>query len=213
MENTKFIFVRHAESIKNLKDITGGNGEKLTSYGLEQVQNFTAKLPNLIDTQNCSIISSSMVQAKQTAKIISDKLDVPFAITDELKPADMGVISGLTKQEIQQEFPEIYKQLELWRNQKLEACNLIIPGMEPPEIFWERILKYIKSICTGGVKIIVCTRSVFVLIYNYVHRKNPKPGGGYYHVEVNNCDTIAFELNRDGVLVNILANITSDNLK
>ena len=211
MENTKFIIVRHAESIKNLKDVTGGNGEALTDCGIDQVNDFSVKLSTLIDTDHCNVISSNMMQAEQTAQIIADILKVPFTITDELKPADMGIVSGLTKQEMQREFPTIHEQLALWRNCEIEVCDLVIPGMDP-NIFWERILKYIKNICTGGVKIIVCTRSVFVLIYNYVHKRNPTPGGGYKHVQINNCDTIAFELNKNGELVKILENITSNGL-
>lgn len=212
MGNTTFIFIRHAESMKNLKEITGGSGEILTEFGIKQANILADTLCRQIDTENCEVITSDMIQAEQTAKIIANKLRVPFYISRELWPADMGIVSGLTQKEIQQNYPAIYEQLSLWRDRKLEACALTIPNMEPPAMFWERILNYLKSLCTGGVKIIVCTRSVLVLIVNYIHMNSPKPGGKYKHVHINNCETIAFKLDANGTLVKILYELTSSGL-
>lgn len=212
MENTTFIFIRHAESMKNLKEITGGGGEVLTEHGINQANILVDKLCKQIYTENCEVISSDMIQAEQTARIIANKLKAPFYISGELRPADMGVVSGLTQKEMQQNYPAIYEQLNLWRNRQIEACALAIPNMEPPDMFWERILNYLKSLCTGGIKIIVCTRSVLVLIFNYIHMNSPKPGGKYKHVHINNCETIAFKLDANGSLAKILYELTSSGL-
>ena len=211
--NTTFIFVRHAECEKNLEDITGGLGGQLTNYGLAQIGRLVDEISSLANNMNCKVISSNIMQAKQTASIISNELRIPLVITDELRPADMGIISGLTKREIELNFPEIYHQFSRWRNREIEACELSIAGMEPPDVFWNRILTYLKTICTGGVNIVVCTRSILVLIYNYVHNKSPQCGGGYKHINIENCGMISFESNNEGELLRIIGNLTSKGLE
>lgn len=213
MKKTTFVFIRHAESKKNLRDITGGSGEELTERGIKQVYDFSARLITQIKVENCTIISSNTIQAKQTAKIISNVIGLPLLVTEELKPADMGIVSGLTKQEIHDKFPIIDAQLSLWRNREIEACELSIPGMESPNVFWIRILNYLKSICTGGTKIVVCTRSVLVLIYNYINNNAPTVGNGYKHINIGNCESIAFILDEVGMPIELIDELTSDKLK
>lgn len=198
--------------MKNLRDVTGGKGEELTNFGIQQSKAIANTLSTQINIEDCSVISSNMIQVEQTAKIIADELAIPFYVTDKLKPANMGIVNGLTRQEIQEDFPTIHAQLSLWRRCEIEACAINIPDMESPEVFWDRILTYLKSICNGGTKIIVCTRSVLVLIYNYIHKNDPRPGGGYKHVHINNCEAIASIFDTSGTPVGILGNLTSDGL-
>lgn len=213
MKNTTFIFIRHAESEKNLKDITGGKGEELTKKGIEQTNDLIKNILTKITTEDCSIISSNIIQAQQTAALIANSLNLPCEITTQLKPADMGIINGLTKHEIKTKYPKQYEQLARWRKQEIEACELNVPHMESPQLFWDRILSYIKTICNGGVKIVICTRSVLVLVYNYVHNKNPKPGGGYKHIGIDNCELIAFVADNTGRVHKLINSITSKNLQ
>ncbi|MCI8508465.1 MAG: histidine phosphatase family protein [Lachnospiraceae bacterium] len=64
-----YIFIRHAESEKNLRDITGGKGEMLSEYGIKQAEMLLKKLDKYLERMDeCNIISSDVIQAKQTAK-------------------------------------------------------------------------------------------------------------------------------------------------
>ncbi len=201
MKSTTFVFVRHAESFKNLKDITGGSGTGITLKGEEQAQDLCQKIKKDFSPTDCVLISSDKKQAVLTGKIIEKELGIPLLITDKLHPADMGVINGMSSNDIKEKYPQFYTQLCDWRNNNIEACELIIEGMEPPSCFWKRMEQYLLSLCNGGVKIIVCTRSILVFAYNYAHGKIPFSGGGYKHVSFKNCETLVFSIDSTGAVV------------
>lgn len=213
MEKTVFIFVRHAESEKNIHDITGGNGAQLTDEGRRQATALSLALLDVIKGEDVDIISSNTIQTIQTAKLISNALKRHYWVTDRLKPAGMGVIDGLTKKEVQKKYPQLAEQMEKWRNCELEAIELKIPEMEAPIDFWNRIIDYIKEINNGKIKVIVSTRSIMVLIHNLVSGNLPISGGGYKHITIGNCDTIAFSSDADFLNIQLIKEITSNNLR
>lgn len=190
-----FIFVRHAESKKNLRDITGGLGEHLTHKGQQEAISFSEQLLTRLElSKRFSVISSDAPQAIDTAKQISKQLNKDLIISDEISPAGLGIAGGLSSAEIAKRFPEISKRFSAWRNQEIEAIDLQIPSMESPEEFWNRIIHYLMAFEKGTSSIIVCTRSVMVLVANLVSGKRPYRGGGYKHIDVEHCGTIAFSL-------------------
>ena len=213
MEKTVFIFVRHAESKKNIHDITGGSGEQLTDEGRRQATALSLALLDIVKDKEMDIISSNTIQTIQTAELISKVLKKHYLVTDSLKPAGIGVINGLTKKEVQKVYPKLAEQMERWRNRELEAIELEIPEMEAPIDFWNRIIDYIKEINNGKIKIIVSTRSIMVLIYNLVCGNLPILGGGYKHMTIGNCDIIAFSSDADFKNIKLIKEITSDNLR
>ena len=198
MQNTKFIFVRHAESCKNLNDITGGTGAELTENGIAQAYKLCKKISKIINDSDGEVISSSKIQAIMTGQIIAKELGLKFSVTEKLIPASMGIIDGMSNEEISTSYPAIYEQLRSWRNQEIEACELVIEGMESPVLFWKRMENYLHSICDGGIKIVVCTRSILVFLYNYIHGNTPLKGGGYKHTSFSNCDILVFSINPFG---------------
>ena len=75
-------FVRHGESEGNKKGLHQGPEVPLSEEGIKQAQTLAERLKkHRIDV----IYSSSMIRAKQTAKIISDKLKIPVESWDYLK--------------------------------------------------------------------------------------------------------------------------------
>ncbi|MCI8508464.1 MAG: histidine phosphatase family protein [Lachnospiraceae bacterium] len=103
----------------------------------------------------------------------------------------------MSSKEIKEKYPDIYDLLNRWRKQEIEACELNIPGMEPPEVFWSRIFNFIKTLPKNKINIVVCTRSVMVMVANLIKGNTPQLGGEYRHVNIGNCDIIAFKLNKD----------------
>lgn len=205
-----FIFIRHAESEKNLRDITGGKGEALSEYGKKQVNELLKVLAKYFNKWDAlSIISSDVIQARQTAEKIAEFFLKKCIISYEIAPAGLGVAGGMSSKEIKERYPNIFDLLNRWRNQEIEACELKIPGMEPPDVFWERIIDFIEMFRESNVNIIVCTRSVMVMVANLVKGNMPQPGGKYKHVKINNCDIIAFKLCKDNscLLLNELTTV------
>ncbi len=194
----KYIFIRHAESEKNLRDITGGKGEMLSEHGIKQAEMLLEKLAKYRDQMDeYNIISSDVIQARQTAKKIADFFSKDYSISIEIAPAGLGIAGGMSSKEIKEKYPDIFDMFNKWRRQEIEACELKIPGMESPEMFWNRIINFIKVLPRDRINIVVCTRSVMVMVANLVRGNTPQPGGKYKHVNIENCDIIAFELNKD----------------
>ena len=189
---TTFVFVRHGESVKNINNITGGEGKKLTIKGIAQANEISEILYKKYSSENVLVITSNVIQAIETAEIISKKFGTSFQITDRLKAADLGVVGGLSVEEIQKNYPYEYNKIDLWHRGIIEASDLDIKGMEPPGLFWNRIIDYINELCDGQLKIIVCTRSVLVLVKNFVMGNTPMRGGNYKHHKIDNCETIEF---------------------
>lgn len=212
MNKNIYIFVRHAESKKNLRDITGGKGEELTDVGRKQARYVAIKLKDSLDPEPVKIVSSNIIQAQQTAEIIADTLKVDYSISSELIPAGMGVINGLSKKQLEEEYPEYALQMKRWRSREIEAIELNIPHMESPIDFWNRISAYLQKLSNGSVNVIVCTRSIMVLAYNLAHLNSPKPGGGYKHMDIDNCDTIAFSTELDFTNLCIEKKYTTERL-
>lgn len=196
MINTEsiFVFVRHAESKKNIRDITGGIGEPLTELGLQQAEAFAYKLLSRIDKKKQVILySSDIIQAKQTADKIAAAFSVEVRISTGLAPAGLGIAGGLSGKKIEKQYPDISKRLNAWRNQEIEAVDLNIPDMETPEQFWVRIMNFLSENANCSINIVVCTRSVMVLVANLVAGNKPQKGGGYKHISIKHCAPIAFE--------------------
>lgn len=218
---TNFVFIRHAESEKNIRDITGGIGECLTDKGKQEASNFSKKIATKLDaSKSYSVISSNTLQTIDTGKQIAKCLGVELIVTDKISPAGLGIASGLSGSQIADKYPIISERLNAWRHQEIEAIDLQIPGMESPWEFWNRIIAYLMTFEKGTNNIIVCTRSVMVLVANLVSGKRPFRGGGYKHVEIDHCDSIAFELiseknnflNYGNITVRLLSNFTTVDL-
>lgn len=192
MKPTLFVFLRHAESEKNISETVGGKGKKLTPLGIQQSEEVAQRLFRSLGTGACNIISSHAVQAVETADIIAKHFCSTTEVSNALGPANMGVISGLKEADIQMHFPELSEIFQKWRAGEIEACDLTIPGREPPEAFWERMLAFLNHRAEGGVNIIVTTRSLMVFAKNLVRNNHPRKGGGYKHMDVDHCEIVSF---------------------
>lgn len=212
MCKTLFLCVRHTESQKNLRDVTGGNGEPLTENGICQAHQLGVTIKKMVEGTSYEVIASDFDQTLGTASIIAETLGANVFVSEMLKPAVMGIVNGLTKCQIDHLYPEYAERLKKWRSQEIEACELEIPGMERPQQFWDRIVAYMKELCDGKTKIMVCTRSVLVLLYNLAHGHTPDPGGGYKHVEINNGEIIAFYSDISLRNVEIVPTFSSESL-
>ncbi|MDR2720598.1 MAG: phosphoglycerate mutase family protein [Nitrososphaerota archaeon] len=217
-----FIFIRHAESEKNLQDIVGGTGDKLSLKGKQEVTELSKKFLALTDlSKRYNVISSSTLQTTETAEELAKSLKTDLIVTDAVSSAVLGIVGGLNNSQIASKYPDVFKRFVAWKNQEIEAVDLQIPGMESPENFWNRITGYLKTFSKGTNNVIVCSSSVMILVANLVLGKRPYKGGGYKYVAVNYCDTIAFDLQTDQkqidmqtvFMVKLTPNLTTVKLK
>lgn len=191
----RFVFVRHAESEKNLVETTGGPGGPLTSRGIAQVSSFCDRLSLGLSSEARSprVVSSPSMQALATADLVAAHLGLRASVVPALTQAGMGVTTGLTESEIAAAYPDVSSRIRLWRERRIEACDLRIPGMEDPALFWDRTLAAIRGLTDGRIVIVFTTRSIMVLAANLALGNRPEPGGGYMHVTIGYCDSICID--------------------
>lgn len=188
----KLILLRHGESIKNVEDRHGGAGNGLTELGEEQIERFCSVF-NRIFGQPTSITCSNTLQVIESATIISKKFGCSFQIDDRLFPLDLGVLSGLSKIEASEQYPDVAQLMESWRKGNIEIRELIIPQAEPLNDFWKRGNSFIKHVVnTEGVHIVIGTRSILTLLISILLYRDIEVGGGYKSIEIPNGAYISF---------------------
>jgi broad specificity phosphatase PhoE len=189
---TEYIFVRHAECKKNLVGITGGEGAGLTEHGAAQAALLASELAAQVSVPR--IVACPTMQTIETAEIIEATLRCPLSVDERLTPAGMGVVGGLTAEEMKRRYPEYAHLLARWRNLEIEAHELKIPQIEPPIEFWTRTMAALASYHESRQVIVVATRSIMVWAVNVSMGHHPRPGGGYKHRDIRHCQTVIVRL-------------------
>lgn len=197
MTSGRVLFVRHAQSRKNLEEITGGPGAALTEAGRAQGEIAASEVAQALDRSGAAsdvrVVSSPPEQCQETAKLIADKLGVDCAVDSALCGAGMGPLAGLTNTDLSERYPDAAERLALWRRGVLEAHELHLPDMEPPSDFWSRTLRALSRHNDGSSLVVVTTRSLMVLAANLRLGRHPGVGGGYTHREIAYCEVVEVE--------------------
>jgi len=105
------ILVRHGETVWDAEHRWQGNklGGKLTDLGISQAHSIAELLEKIpID----KIFSSPLARAFDTAKIINKKLNLDLSTDDLLKEVDVGILHGLTPQEVEEKYPGMLRERE-----------------------------------------------------------------------------------------------------
>ncbi len=105
----KIYIVRHGESEWNiLKRTQGSKNTKLTRRGREQAKLLSKRL---LDANISHIYTSDLDRAYETANIISEALGLKVKATKDLRELSLGKWEGLSRNQIEDQFP---KQLDSW---------------------------------------------------------------------------------------------------
>ncbi len=115
----KLRIVRHAESTGNARGRWQGRDDTLlTDLGRAQA----ARLGERFAAEGyrpSHIYSSPLSRTLQTAQIASSAWDIPIVQVDDLMETDIGVFTGKTWQEIEEQMPEIAREFSVNRNLEL----------------------------------------------------------------------------------------------
>ena len=135
MTSLRLILVRHGETRYNLEGrAIGHKQDGLNPRGRLQAHR-TAEA--LISQAPAALYASPISGAMETATIISRRLGIDVIQRDNLKEADVGLLEGLTFQEMQQQYPDF---METWSR---EASTAVMPGgesiLQAQERAWETI--------------------------------------------------------------------------
>ena len=108
----RLVFVRHAESTGNVEGRWQGHSDyPLSSRGYVQAEKLERYLKEtgFVPTH---VYTSPLCRAAQTASILVKSWSGHAAEWDELKEFDVGLVSGMTREEAQKELPNVDFDLE-----------------------------------------------------------------------------------------------------
>ncbi len=153
----ELLVVRHGETESNvLGRYCGSQDVPLNETGILQAE----AAVDLIRGRGVDvIICSPLVRARQTAEILVPA-DSEISIWDEFRERCMGVYEGLTRDQIQAQYPE------LWQQDALRQLDSAPPGAETMREVRERV--------ETGLRRIISTypeQTVLLVTHGYVSRE------------------------------------------
>lgn len=194
MKNTQYriILIRHAESVKNLKKIHGGQGEELTEKGIDQCHQIARFFKEKLDLSNTHIFASTSFHTRFTADIICKDLDIPLEKPIDFKPLYLGIADGLSEEELLKVNPKVSELFNSWRRKEIDIKELKIPEMENYMDFWNRGKALIDHLPKDASSIMVCSNSLMILLSNYLMGNHPEKTDKYRHINIKNCELFTF---------------------
>lgn len=121
--------VRHGKDDDSVRG--GWSDAPLTEQGIEQVKALANDLALNSQMNIVQIFSSDLFRAKQTAEIISKKIDVPVVYLPQFRETDNGVLAGMKNTEALNKYPGLF-----WNTLDWNECY---PEGESPHAFYDRI--------------------------------------------------------------------------
>jgi uncharacterized phosphatase len=160
---TRFAIVRHGQTDWNLeKRIQGSTDIPLNSLGRAQAAETGLSLRG---TRWDAVVTSPLVRAHETARIIAGELDHPAPlVVPELTERHHGEIEGLTFAERQARFPD----------------GSVVPGLETRQAVLDRVLPALERLATAHPDrelVVVCHGGVIGTLVRYATGgERPVPG-------------------------------------
>ncbi len=191
---------RHAHSSKNVEFRHGGPGADLVKESEDRIIDTISMLLKYSPNYK-HIFCSPRPQCEQTAQIISHYIIVDWNYDTLLEPIQLGIIDGLSDQEVESNYPGISKRMKLWRSGQLEVQELNVSDMENPSDFCKRGQVFIdKVLSLDSSVLIIGTRSILTLLASVLLERKPQKGGDYKSIEWPNCGFMTFRFSSDGKL-------------
>lgn len=99
--------VRHGETQFNVeRRYAGQTNVPLNERGIEQARELARKLT---EEPFDVIVTSSLLRARMTAEEVAEyHKEIPFVVMDEFREVCVGVYEGLTREEVQERYPELW---------------------------------------------------------------------------------------------------------
>jgi probable phosphoglycerate mutase len=137
----RLLLIRHAQSSANAERRFQGHMDvPLSGQGLRESALLAERLAGL---GIHAIYSSPLRRARQTAEVTAERLGLAISERRALIERDVGAISGLTRDEVVERFPE-FATVRL--DDRGESP---IPGFEADGAFEQRVLAVLEEIISG----------------------------------------------------------------
>jgi broad specificity phosphatase PhoE len=190
------VLLRHAKAIKNEQNRHGGKGSELVEGVSTEIQFVSNQLLQQFSTRFDYILYTTRTQCEQTAKKLGKFLNTNIIELQGLDPISLGIVEGMSEDEVAKLYPQISIQLRRWRNLEIEINQLSIPQMTDCNVFFNKGKTFIENIITSNKStIIVTSRSILVLLANILLGNDTQIGGGYREIIWGNLEFLAFSRN------------------
>ncbi len=147
--------VRHGKTLWNVQGLWQGRED--TSLIEEGVKESTITATFFKDKNIKAIFSSPLKRALETAKIISQVIDIPVVIDERLSECDILLWNGLRIHEPEKIYP---KEFEIWKS----TLDSVIPGVESLGSVQRRMVDFLNTIDNqfGNQNVIVVSHSLSI---------------------------------------------------
>ena len=154
----KLIFIRHGQTDWNVQGkIQGSYDSELNATGIEQAMSLSEKLFNL-NYKFSKIYSSPQKRALKTAEILSKSSNVDYISVKDLQEMNMGKWEGLSWREVEENYPNEYKEWHL--NRRYTKT----PEGESYQDMLDRVLKAIhKIINENNENVVIVSHSAVIM--------------------------------------------------
>ena len=200
MKRVTVTLVRHGQTIYNMqKKIQGSSDIELSEIGTQQAINYKINENNIYDIA----IHSPLIRSKQTLELICESLKTKpeFLQSELITERGYGIFEGLTEEEIQTSFPDIYEKWKLNENTEINNAEAIDDVVV-------RIKNFVKFLINTDYKnIIAVTHSGFLFtLYKYITETNlgERPSEISFPNCCNNILTISYD--ETEIKLNLFAN-------
>lgn len=150
----KIYLIRHGQTTGDIEDRYGGDyDDSLTQKGFEQVQELAKQLK---DKEIEIFFTSSKLRALQTTEILQNELGASkVEMWDDLRERNRyGILSGMTKQEAKEKYPELVRKVEDAKNtiQGAESYDqLVMRGKAMMNIILDTTYETVGVVTHGGI--------------------------------------------------------------
>ncbi len=158
MKSKTLYFLRHGSTWLNedLDRFCGRTDPSLSSTGINQINKIALELKNILTIDH--IITSPLIRAVESTKIISGKLAAPYEVNSDIREIDFGDWEGLTKTEIKLKYPDLLRQ---W----FHSPDITIPpGGENPYDVVKRAISFRSQIMEKEGTILIVSHKTFLRI-------------------------------------------------
>lgn len=169
------LFIRHAESAKNLNENFDGDVtlDILTSRGRERAEAVARLLAEMSGTTRIKAYCANSGRAQETARILIYGGCENLNVVDAFGSMRSGPISGLNDESIAEKFPHFFQDLQLFRAGVLSGYSVRKPDGAEKWMEYERRLSAEIELVENDVaplKLVVCHRSAMIAILNHFAR-------------------------------------------
>jgi probable phosphoglycerate mutase len=160
---TEIILIRHGETEWNLSGRWQGHADSpLSARGVSQAQALSERM----DQEDVdAVYASDLERAQHTARLAGSLADWTFTLMPELRERDLGVLEGLTTDEMVVEHPDVYRSF------REDGPEYQPPGGESFKQFYYRCSSAIEHLAcehpTGKIAV-VTHGGVLGAIFRYV---------------------------------------------